>query len=444
MKNHNKVILIILSIFQTSICNALYEWSTYRPPDIGNGLGYKIVTEIAIDKNNIKYFGHYSIQSRRDGIDFISVYDSEKEKETWRLWSKIHTDRIHSGREIVVDNNNIIWISEFANWIWGYDGSSLFSKTMPFDGAVTAITVDENNNKWIGISNSLWDEYGGLVKYNDTDGSMESFEIGDDIRKLAIDRKNNLWIAKAYELLYYNTDDFIRITLEKEFPEKQVAFSDVIVVDHNNILFVGIWVEEERHGIAQFDGIKWSFYTTQNSGLVSNNVLSIAVDHINVKWFGTDNGVSRFNGKNWTTFQEQPYRLCNNMVNAIAVEKNNTIWFGTDNGVSKYTGEVIPSSVDEDSSQPEAVPVLRAFPNPFNPSTTIEFTLQEDASAAITIYNMAGQKVKDLLDSSLAAGQHHVTWDGTDSAGKAYSAGIYIVRLKAGDVMETGKLVLVK
>ncbi|MFC1509115.1 FlgD immunoglobulin-like domain containing protein [Candidatus Omnitrophota bacterium] len=183
-------------------------------------------------------------------------------------------------------------------------------------------------------------------------------------------------------------------------------------------------------------------YSTENSGLVSDYTLSVAVDKNQTLWVGTNRGVSRFDGVTWTRFTKINSGLADNNVNAIAVEKNNTIWFGTDNGVSKYTGEVITVSVDE--TKPQPLPLIKSYPNPFNPTTTIEYDLPETGMAALTIYNIAGQKVRELLSGYKSAGMHRVIWDGTDESGNAVSAGVYIARLKAGEAVATGKMVLVR
>ncbi len=70
------------------------------------------------------------------------------------------------------------------------------------------------------------------------------------------------------------------------------------------------------------------------------------------------------------------------------------------------------------------------FPNPFNPETTISFTIPEDYNVEITIYNMKGQKVKSLLNEKLKKGFHSVKWDGTDSKDKNVCSGVYLYKLK--------------
>ncbi|MBN1293760.1 MAG: T9SS type A sorting domain-containing protein [Candidatus Latescibacteria bacterium] len=136
--------------------------------------------------------------------------------------------------------------------------------------------------------------------------------------------------------------------------------------------------------------------------------------------------------------------MCDNKVNAIAMEKNNTIWFGTDNGVSRYIGEIISTSVNEQEQPPESFSPITTYPNPFNPSTTIEFTLPESGFASIFIYSLAGQKIRELAANFLTAGTHTLSWDGKDTNGNAVSSGIYIYRFQAGDYVKTGKMVMVR
>ena len=86
------------------------------------------------------------------------------------------------------------------------------------------------------------------------------------------------------------------------------------------------------------------------------------------------------------------------------------------------------------------------YPNPFNPETTIGFALPRPAQPEISIYNSLGQLVTRLGSSqNLPAGWHQITWDATNSIGKAVSSGIYFYRLEAnGQVIDTKKMLLIR
>ena len=83
--------------------------------------------------------------------------------------------------------------------------------------------------------------------------------------------------------------------------------------------------------------------------------------------------------------------------------------------------------------------LLAACPNPFNPITTIEFTLPEPQEIQLTVYNIAGQRVTTLVTGPQAAGLHQVSFDGS-----LQTSGVYLYRLVAGNQVETRKMVLVK
>jgi len=105
-----------------------------------------------------------------------------------------------------------------------------------------------------------------------------------------------------------------------------------------------------------------------------------------------------------------------------------------------------PTAVGDEENivAPARYELEQNYPNPFNPTTTIEFTLPHRANVEITVYNVLGQQVYNLVSQSLPAGTHSVEWDGRDKSGNTVSTGIYLYRLRADDFVETRKMVLVK
>ena len=96
------------------------------------------------------------------------------------------------------------------------------------------------------------------------------------------------------------------------------------------------------------------------------------------------------------------------------------------------------TSVPQDD-RPVAYEMSQNYPNPFNPSTTIRFALPESARVQLIVYDMLGRKVESLVDGYTEAGYHDVVFD----AGHL-SSGVYIYQIRAGDFVETKRLMLIK
>lgn len=85
-----------------------------------------------------------------------------------------------------------------------------------------------------------------------------------------------------------------------------------------------------------------------------------------------------------------------------------------------------------------------AYPNPFNPSTTIAFDLPARKRVTLAVYDVLGQPVATLVEGPRDAGRHAVVWDGRDQRGLPVASGVYLVRLGSGDVAQTQKVVLLR
>jgi spore germination protein YaaH len=93
---------------------------------------------------------------------------------------------------------------------------------------------------------------------------------------------------------------------------------------------------------------------------------------------------------------------------------------------------------------PEGFELDQNYPNPFNNGTVIRFALPKINDTALTIYNLAGQKVATLIDGQRQAGIYTVRWDGRDDDGHPLASGVYLYRLQAEAQVQTRRLVLVR
>ncbi len=100
--------------------------------------------------------------------------------------------------------------------------------------------------------------------------------------------------------------------------------------------------------------------------------------------------------------------------------------------------------VDPNTAPPVETGEMSVYPNPFNPSTTIAFSLPESGDVTLDIYNIRGEKVKSLLSEHRDSGNHLLPWDGSNDKGSAVASGIYFARLITGNREDTCKLLLLK
>jgi hypothetical protein len=113
------------------------------------------------------------------------------------------------------------------------------------------------------------------------------------------------------------------------------------------------------------------------------------------------------------------------------------------------SGEItVPSSERFVLNRKAVIPISFAlhqnFPNPFNPTTTLRYDLPSEALITLSIYDMLGREITQLVNTTQEAGFKSVRWDGKDSMGRAVSAGVYLYRIEAGEFVQTKKMVLLK
>ena len=100
-------------------------------------------------------------------------------------------------------------------------------------------------------------------------------------------------------------------------------------------------------------------------------------------------------------------------------------------------------SVDNDPI-PSRLRLEGNYPNPFNPETKINFSVQSPSEMNLSVYAMDGKLVRKILIGNVGTGYHSINWDGKDQSLNSVSSGIYFYRLDAGLQSQTGKMTLLK
>ncbi len=113
-------------------------------------------------------------------------------------------------------------------------------------------------------------------------------------------------------------------------------------------------------------------------------------------------------------------------------------------GNESIAGTLEAVSGTPDAGLMSAFVLQGAYPNPFNPVTTIKYSLAEAAMVRLMVYDLAGHEVRSLVNESQSEGQHQVQWDGRNKAGGVVASGVYLYQLRSGENVEQRRMLLMK
>ncbi|MFQ5652300.1 MAG: FlgD immunoglobulin-like domain containing protein [bacterium] len=185
-----------------------------------------------------------------------------------------------------------------------------------------------------------------------------------------------------------------------------------------------------------------SFTALDTSATISNiltpnswNKVTIQVDKASLKqdFFINDNLVSSLTSSSLPTIE-----------NLLVGDLSALSMFGT-----LYFDDIsITDSPTTDIAEPTTIPsefmLQQNFPNPFNPSTQIFYSLSKATGVELTIHNVAGQTVRTLVNEFQTAGPKSIVWNGLDDRSTAVTSGLYFFQLRAGVFQETKKMILIR
>jgi sugar lactone lactonase YvrE len=298
-------------------------------------------------------------------------------------------------------------------------------------------------------------EWGGLVKF---DG--ESWTVCDTtnselphnyVRSLAADSQGNIWIGTIAGLSRFDGEKWTVYNADNSDIPNNIV--NALAEDPQGNIWIGT-----NGGLARLDGENWIVYHTWDSEL-PDVVSSLTIDSQGDIWIGTWNeGLAKFDGGSWTVYDTDNSGLPNNNVRSLAIDSHGNLWIGTWGGglgVYREGGVMLPGGITAVGEEfhtklPSAFTLSQNFPNPFNPSTSIRFSVPEMHRGAqhveLTIYDLLGQKVRTLMEGHVGAGVIEATWDGKDEVGREVSSGVYFYKLVIDDGKwtETRKMVLLR
>jgi parallel beta-helix repeat protein len=150
---------------------------------------------------------------------------------------------------------------------------------------------------------------------------------------------------------------------------------------------------------------------------------------------------------NWNEYEIGAENNCWNVDTGDCLPPANKIYGAVDTSspicctTSSGAGEIVP---EPELESPPKTALVAIVPNPFNPSTTVHYSLESRAAVRISVYDVTGRLVRELVNESKMAGAYEVSWKGTDKHGVGVASGVYFVKMSAGSFTSTMKMVLLK
>jgi hypothetical protein len=411
----------------------------------------------------------HDVYDYQDYVWVISDYDGEK---------IVKINKQSGVQEFLWMNNsfneiNTIFIDDVGVWIGGlgssdgplgliehYDYPYQIHRFWPGDQGVSFgankindITYDITNNKYL-LATDVGVVYFEQIEYLPGDDITITFnQVGNyqDATAIYADSIGYIYSAyvDGYVQLFEYADSLNNYYVIDTYHSNNSALTGNPVIDIDIDSEGRMWaISSEPLEVFSYDGTLWQYFNQYNSPIVDSLSFTVLeIDDNDNIFIGSEyNGIYEYDGTNWTILNSENSGLMHNNVKAIHKDsQSNTKWIGTwAGGLAAYNEEGFNLKINDNLYGLNYFKLFHAYPNPFNPVTTLRYDLPEYENVNITIYDMMGRQVKTLINGSQTAGYKSIQWDATNNTGQPVSAGLYLYTIEAGKFRQTKKMVLLK
>lgn len=366
---------------------------------LGHGRRDVTVPERASIGVSMRIDGEWVYGREFDKVEFMNVFQLKRTPDMevmaytdggfkwygYTGWTKV--DSLYVGNQTDMTwNDEIMWITTtrgLIEWTEGPDFDFYFPMDSEMAYTLKNITIDTDNLLYMQT------EKGDIVTFDGNEWNT-IFDEDRDTVDFCVDNEGTLWAARLWSLSRWNSIAEVWVDVEP------LDTGRVIELDPEGRVWVGSngktgYVEDGVfHAIPELSGIACDAIAFSLDGRVAVN----AFDFNREKFYG----------------------------------------------VYEFS---ISTGVDEHVGKPLEFITSSCFPNPFNPSTTIQFDLPEASNVVVDVFSITGQRIARIADGYYLSGRTSIVWDGSNSL-SAVAAGLYFYRIRAGKYIATGKMMLVK
>lgn len=303
-----------------------YWWKTYTAQN--STLPFNNLTKVRIDKYDNKWVGSAGNGLIKFDGNVFTVYNISN--------SGIPGNRVND----IFISDNIIWVGT-DHGIGRFDGSvwkayNLSNSQIP-DEYITSLTIDHYNNLWAGTQTGILKFDGvAFTIYNKLNSGLSS----DNISALAVDSYNALWVGTLGAGLckFDNFTWSVFSSFNSQLPDNYVTS---IKLDNTGMIWVGTGIggsgDNGTGSISYYKNSNWYNLNRLNSGFQGNLTTDFTFDINNNLWITTDKGLLKYDGKKWRFYTTSNSGLPWNSVKSVAIDSNQDKWC-TSVGLAEYIG----------------------------------------------------------------------------------------------------------
>ena len=361
--------------------------------------------------------------------DLVLSYDyfdleGDDESGTIITWFKDGVEQLEFSDQLTIPASATACDEEWYTEVTPSDGE-LFGQ--PVNSNTVTICADNTPPQWSEIDDQHINEdsgentidISGFITDNEQAPSQMTFQVIDnsdpDHLGTAFDGYNLLITPLVLD--YHSTESII-LTLQADD-----GFDEGVVTQTVNVFIDPV-------NDAPVAGFSWS--AEDLTVTFTNTSADADGDALTHSWDFGDGGTSTEESPTHTYADEGTYTV------SLTASDGDLSDTAVDNAVNAEL------SIGHETMIPGLFALHQNYPNPFNPITSLRYGLPEQALVTLTIYDLMGRKVTQLVSTTQEAGYQSVRWDATDSFGKPVSAGVYLYQIRAGDFVQTRKMVLLK
>jgi hypothetical protein len=417
------LVIVMLAVCVTSF--AVKSPADYRSLLLNSAFLHSATSDRNIHREYYDFYPEYwQIWYQTDYIGATNWSNDEWDGTTWvnrESWDVAFTGSHPSTVTITITEDGETTVMRFIA-TYGTGAASGLPVMISLSAQYGAMWIDVLRESYTydanGVMSSYLDESTDLTSWNPTERGTSTITDGHITQLLMEEYYQDAWLTTGRYDLTWTGGQMTQLT--------ESAWSDPNWINQNQIDFTytGAGYVQARV-YKSWMGAEWSVQSRTTDEYTGTEI-SHELEEL-------------YDGTNWTNHHQVNFTLQGDQYQTWTEQE----WSGGQ-WVNNARATLTYGVANEDAFTPAVRLSARAYPNPFNPSARIEYSLPSAGQVTLNVYDLRGQLVRTLVSERQNAGEHNTSWNGTTDSGSNAASGIYLYRVVSGGLTTSGRMTLMK